>query len=39
MGEYRYMLTMSCYARLEPLIILFVYAEIERQCYIYVFPS
>ena len=33
MGECRYTMTMSCYARIEPLIILF-HAEIERQCYI-----
>ena len=39
MGECRYTLTMSCYARIEPLIILF-HAEIERQCYICIaFPS
>ena len=33
MGECRYTLTMSCYARIEHLIILFD-AEIERQCYL-----
>ena len=32
MDECRYAMTMSCYARIEPLIILFR-AEIERQCY------
>ena len=38
MGECRYMLTMSCYARIEPLIIFYFMLKLKGNA-TYAFPS